>query len=172
MDKAVVNGLSVSYPLKVAKWWELSAFLLYSYEEYKGDIEGTIIDLNAHILNFRMQNSFNLPGKIKMEVSGFASSPSIWRGTIRIKEFYRINLGLKRSFLNDKLLLQVSARDIFNTGSVYYFSSDYGGMVFDGNVFFDGRRISLNASYKFGNQNLKARKSKSSLDKELNRISD
>ena len=104
--------------------------------------------------------------------SGFASSPSVWRGTIRNKAIYRINAGLKRSFLKEKLLVQVSVNDIFNTGSVYYFSSDYGGMVFDGNVFFDSRRVAVNVSYKFGNQEIKTRKSKSSLDKELNRISD
>ncbi|MFB6343138.1 TonB-dependent receptor domain-containing protein [Saccharicrinis sp. FJH62] len=172
MDKAIVNGLSVSYPLKVTKWWEFSTFFIYNYEAYSGDIVGTLIDLDAHILNFRMQNNFKLPKGIQMELTGFASSSNIWRGSIRIEKYNRINLGIKKSVWKNKLLLQISARDLFDTGSNYHYTSDYGGMDIDGYAFFDGRRISFNISYKFGNQNLKARKSNSSLEKELNRISD
>ena len=50
-------------------------------------------------------------------------------------------LGIKREFINKTLLLQVTASDLFNTGSIYYYSSDYGGMVVDGDIAFDGRRV-------------------------------
>ena len=172
MDEAVINGLSVTYPLKVSKWWEFSTFLNYNYESYKGDIDGVIIDMKAQVLFFRMQNNIKLPWDIKMELSGYAVSPSIWRGSVNIEQHYRIDAGLKKSFLDDKLMVQASAGDIFNTGTTYHYSSNYGGLVMDGYAFFDGRRISFSASYKFGNQKIKERKSKSSLDKELNRISD
>jgi len=172
MDRAVVNGLSVSYPLKVTKWWEFSAYMIYNYESYSGDIEGTVIELDANVLDFRMQNDLRLPMDLRMEVSTYYTSPSVWRGTTIIDRYYSIDLGLKREFLNRKLMLQISARDIFNTGSLYLYSSDYGGMLIDGDAFFDGRRILVNATYKFGNQKLGTRKSKSAMDAELNRISD
>jgi outer membrane receptor protein involved in Fe transport len=172
MDKATNNGLSVSYPQKVFKWWEFSSFLIYNYATYGGDIEGTLIDLKANIVNFRMQNNLRLPLGITMELSYYLSSPWIWRGTVNVNGFHRINLGIKREFFNKRVLLAVNGNDLFNTGSIYYYTSDYGGMIVDGNISFDGRRVGFSATYKFGNQQAKARRSKSAMDDELKRIGD
>jgi iron complex outermembrane receptor protein len=79
-------------------------------------------------------------------------------------------MGVKREFFNQKLLLQITANDLFNTGSVYFYESDYGGMIVDGDIAFDGRRSGVSATYKFGNQ--KSRRGKSAIDDELRRISD
>jgi hypothetical protein len=172
LDKAIVNGFSVSYPLSVTKWWEFSSFLIYNYEAYSGNVEGSIIDLKANILNFRIQNNLKLPWETQLDLTGEASSPFIWRGSLRIKEYWLLSAGIKKSVFNNKLLLQVAARDIFNTGSNYYYKSNYGGMIFDGVAFFDGRRISFSATYRFGEQDAKNRRRKSSLDSELERISE
>ncbi len=173
MEKATNNGLSVSYPQKVFKWWQFSSFFIYNYATYSGDIEGTIIDLKAHIVNFRLQNDIRLPLDISMELSYYITSPWIWRGSLTIEGNQRIDLGIKRQFFNERLLLQVTANDLFNTGSTYYYSGDYGGMVIDGDIFFDGRRIGVNLTYQFGNQEAKkASRRKSAIDAELDRISE
>lgn len=171
MDKVKNNGLSVSYPQKVTKWWNLSAFLLYNYKTYGGDMEGTVIDLKANIVSFRIQNGLKLPLDIEMEVSYYITSPWIWRGTVNVDGNHRANIGIKREFF-DRLLLQVNVYDPFNTGSVYYYNSDYGGMIVDGDIAFDSRRIGFNATYKFGNQKAKKRKKNSAMDDELRRISE
>lgn len=36
MDKVTNNGLSISYPQKVFKWWEFSTFFIYNYKTYGG----------------------------------------------------------------------------------------------------------------------------------------
>ena len=173
MDKVTNNGLSVSYPQKVFKWWQFSTFFVYNYETYGGDVEGTIIDLKANIFDFRMQNAIKLPLAIDMELSYYISSPWIWRGTVYVKGNQTLSLGVKRAFINERLLLQANVYDIFNTGSVYYYDSDYGGMIVDGDISFDSRRISFSATYRFGNQQAKTgRKKKSAMDEELQRISD
>jgi outer membrane receptor protein involved in Fe transport len=173
IEKVTNNGLSASYPQKVFKWWQFYSYLIYNYSTYSGDIEGTVIDLDAHIVNFRLQNNFSLPLGIAMELSYFVTSPWIWRGTVNVDGTHSVNLGLKREFFNERLLLQVTANDLFNTGSTYYYESDYGGRIVDGNIFFDGRRIGINATYKFGNLQAKqASRRKSAIDAELNRISD
>jgi len=75
--------------------------------------------------------------------------------------------------MNNRLLLQVTGNDLFNTGSIYYYESDYGGMIIDGDIAFDNRRIGFSATYKFGNHQAKAnRRKKSAMDDELNRISE
>lgn len=170
LDKAINNGLSVSYPLTVAKWWQFSTFFQYNYENYGGTVEGAVIDVSANIFNFRIQNNLRLPLGFQMELTGYYTSPWIWRGTVNVDGYMSINTGLRRSFLKDRLMLQASVNDLFNTGSDYYYRSNYGGMIVDGVIFFDGRRFAVSASYNFGNQQLKSRRSKSALEEELNRL--
>lgn len=172
LDKVTNNGLSVSYPLTVSKWWQFSTFLIYNYVNYGGNVEGAVIDLSANIFNARMQNNLRLPLGIQMEISGYYTTPWIWGGTVNVDGYLQINAGLRRSFFNDRLMFQASANDLFDTGSDYYYKSNYGGMIVDGVIFFDGRRFAVSASYSFGNQKVKTRRSKSALDEELKRLSE
>jgi len=172
LQKAINNGLSVSYPLKVTKWWNFTTFLVYNYSSYNGTIGNTVIDLKANIYNFRLQNSLNLPGKITMELTYYYSSPWIWGGTVNVEGGYAINFGIKKDFLNKKLLLQVTGSDIFRTRSDYHYKSNYGGKHVDGVITFDNQRFGINATYNFGNQKAKTTKRrKSAIDDDLNRIS-
>ncbi|MFA9388322.1 MAG: TonB-dependent receptor domain-containing protein [Prolixibacteraceae bacterium] len=173
MQKATNNGLTISYPFHFFKWWDLSSFFNYNYETYKGDLEGTIIDLKASVYNLRLQNNLRLPGDINMEITYDWNSPWIWRGSVKIESTYGINVGVKKDFFDHKLLVQLTASDIFRTESDYYYKSNYGGMLVDGVVTFDNQRAGINITYKFGNQKAKTRKKgKSGIDAELNRISD
>lgn len=173
LDKATNNGLSVSYPFRVFKWWDVSSYFMYNYETYKGDIEGTIIDLHANIYALRLQNNLKLPGKIIMEFTGTYDSPWIWRGSVKVEGTYSLNVGVKREFWDRKLLVQLTGNDILRTESDFHYKSNYGGMIVDGMITFDNRRFGITATYKFGNQKLKTRKKgKSGIDDELKRISD
>jgi len=172
LQRAINNGLSVSYPQKVAKWWDLTAFLVYNYSAFNGKMGSTIIDLNAHIYNLRLQNNFRLPGKVTMELTGFYSSPFIWGGTVNVKGGAAINFGIKKDFFEKKLLIQLTGNDIFRGRTDYFYSSNYGGRHVDGVITFDNRRFGINMTYNFGNQKAKGRqKSKSANDDNLNRIS-
>ena len=172
LQRAINNGLSVSYPLRVTKWWEFTTFLVYNYSSFNGTTGNTVIDLKANIYNFRIQNSLNLPGKITMELTYFYTSPWIWGGTVNVKGGYALNFGIKKDFLNKKLLLQATGSDIFRTRSDFHYKSNYGGKHVDGVITFDNQRFGINATYNFGNQKTKtAKKRKSAIDDDLNRIS-
>jgi iron complex outermembrane receptor protein len=167
------NGLSASYSQKVIKWYEFTSFFIYNFESYKGDMEGAKIDLQAHIVNFRLQNNFNLPFDIKLEISYYANSPWIWGGTVNVKGYQTLGAGIKREFFDKNLLVQLTGNDILGTGSDFYFNSNYGGMVIDGVRSFDNQRFGFSATYKFGNTKAKnAKKKKSAIDDELKRIGD
>jgi hypothetical protein len=173
MDNVYNNGLSVSYSLTAFPWWNFTSFFIYNYSKYKGDLNGTLIDITSNTVNFRLQNNFNLPQKIRLELSYYASSPWIWRGSVNVDAFHRIDMGIKREFFKEKLLVQLTANDLLNTASTFYFKSDYGGMKVDGAVSFDAQRFGASVTYKFGNQKLKSSKrKKSGIDDEMNRISE
>ncbi|MCF8381743.1 MAG: TonB-dependent receptor [Bacteroidales bacterium] len=173
MNKVINNGLSVSYPLKVFKWWEFSSYFIYNYESYDGKLGETIIDLEANIINLRMQNTLRLPAGITSELTFYYNSPWIWRGSVNVDGYYGLNFGIKKSFIKDRLLVQLSGNDILNTSSVYPFQSNYGGMNVDGDVTFDNRRFGFSLNYKFGNQQAKGgKRNRSAMDDELRRIGD
>ena len=173
MDKATNNGLTVSYPYQVTKWWEFASFFVYNYSTFKGDLEGTVIDLKAHIYNFRFQNSIKLPEGILMELTYYWNSPWIWRGSVEIDKHHGLNFGIRKDFMNKKLLVQLTGSDIFRTGSDFHYKSNYGGMVVDGMVTFDNQRFGASLTYNFGNQQEKTRKrGRSAIEDEMKRISD
>lgn len=173
MDRVINNGLSVSYSLRAFDWWNFMSFFIYNYEKYDGELNGTVIDLTANTFSFRLQNNIKLPQDITMEVSLYASSPVIWRGSVKVEAFQNLSLGLKREFLKKKLLLQLTANDLLRTSSDYYYNSNYGGMKIDGVRTFDNQRFGMSATYRFGNQKLKSTKrKKSAIDDELKRISE
>jgi hypothetical protein len=85
---------------------------------------------------------------------------------------YAINFGIKKDFLNKKLLLQLTGSDIFRTRSDFYYHSNYGGKQVEGIITFDNQRFGINATYNFGNQKVKStKKKKSAIEDDLNRIS-
>ncbi len=173
MDKVINNGLSVTYPVQAFPWWQFNAFFNYNYSTYNGEMDGTVIDLKANTYNARMQNMFKLPGGVGLELTYSYNSPLIWRGSIKVESFQRLNVGLRKDFMNRQLLVQITGNDVFRTNSDYFYSSNYGGLVTDGVRTFDSQRIGFSLTWNFGNQQAKARqRSRSAIDEEMQRISE
>ncbi|WP_020567520.1 TonB-dependent receptor domain-containing protein [Neolewinella persica] len=171
MELATTLGVSVSYPLKVAKFWELNTFANAGYKTYAGDLEGTIIDLTATTWDLTLQHNVKLPGGILLDLSYFIESDWIWRGSIRVKGNQELNVGLRKDFLDGRLQLRATGTDVFQTTNDYFYTGDYGGIATEGVRYFDSRRFGLGATWKFGNQQAKAAKrAKGALDDELGRI--
>jgi iron complex outermembrane receptor protein len=171
MQLATNFGISSSYPVTVNKIWEIMFFANASQKTYKGNLEGTVIDLKSTLWDYSIQNNLNLPSDILMDVTFSQQSTWIWRGTVFIKGTYGLSFGLRKDFLDKKLQIRITGSDILRTESEYPYYSNYGGINLNGTYINDGRRFGLGATYKFGNQQAKNKsKTKSALDEELNRI--
>ena len=172
MENTTNYGLSVSYPVQIAKWWEASYFVTYNRRTYDGDFAEATIDIEVNTYSGTTQNSFKLPWDLTMDVSVFYNSPWIWRGSVEIGAYSGVDIGFRKMFLNDKLQIIFSANDIFNGYTHYSYKGEYGGMTMRGIRSFDNQRVGFSLTYKFGNQQIKSRKRKGGLDDELNRIAD
>jgi iron complex outermembrane recepter protein len=171
MEKATNYGLSISYPLEVSKFWDFIVFADGAYRTFRGDLEGTVIDLTATTYNFRIQNNIKLPWGINMDVTYNKFSDWIWRGSVRVKGNQGLAFGIRKEFFNKKLQVRITGADIFRTDSDYFYVGDYGGIFVDGVRTFDNQRFGVGATWKFGNQKAKVRKkSASAMDEELNRL--
>ncbi len=165
-----VYSLSASLPFQFTKKW--SAFFNGSgsfQDNQSNNGEGRVIDLQAYSYSIYQQHTFDLGQGFKGEISGYFSGPGIWGGVFAYNETWALNLGLQRKFLNDKLNIRVSANDLFYT-SGWNGSSNYAGLFSQGGGNWDSRRVSVSASYNFGNQNVKSRKRKTGLEDEAGRL--
>lgn len=171
MARAARYSISASYPLTISKFWDLTAFLDGGRSTYRGNLEGTDIDLGQTTWSVRVQNSLKLPGGILLDLSYERYSDWIWRGSIRVQGNQSLDFGFRKDFLDKRLQVRLTGSDILRTNSDYYYRGDYGGIEIDGVRTFDNRRFGAGLTWKFGNQKLKAAKrSRGAMEEEMRRL--
>ena len=98
--------------------------------------------------NVRMLASFSLPKGFMLQLTGRYDAPRLVAQGERLAN-YSLDAGLRKSFFNKKLSLNLNVRDLFNTQSWHTITSgdgfyqDYEGQW--------GRHIRLMLTYQFGN---------------------
>ncbi|MEP0365922.1 MAG: TonB-dependent receptor [Cyclobacteriaceae bacterium] len=170
MRRSTTNGLSVSYPVEVSKWWEASIFAIYNRTTYQGDFDKATINIDANIYTVRVQNSFTLPWGISADLAVAYGSPWIWRGSIEIDGYQRLDVGLRKAFFDDQLQIRLTGSDILNTNSDYPYKGNYGGIDLTGVYSNDNCRFGFGLTYQFGNRNIKKQRKSDALDAQLKRI--
>ncbi|MGB3085037.1 MAG: outer membrane beta-barrel family protein, partial [Saprospiraceae bacterium] len=163
-------SFNASLPIQIHKIWNayfnLGASHIHNQADYGGD---AIVDLKAFTYSIYQQHSFDLPLKFKGEISGYYSGPGIWGGVFVYESSWSLDLGLQRKFLKDRLNAKLSASDLFFT-SGWKGISEFNGLRSYGKGNWDSRRLSLNLSYRFGNDNVKSRKRNVGLEDEAGRV--
>lgn len=103
--------------------------------------------LEKPIFQFKLNNSFSLPGRFLLGVN-FRYTTEGNAGTILEKSQKSLDLSLYKKFLKDKLSVQLQGFDIFKNG---YNSSIYYGSNMRMNIknYSDARSFRLTLSYKF-----------------------
>jgi iron complex outermembrane receptor protein len=163
-------NVTFSAPLTITKWWgsytNLTAFHTRNIAEATDEIEA--VDLKVTAASIYTQHTFSLPWKLKFELSGWASTPSVWGGVFRTDANYSISAGISKKFLNDKANLKISMGDLFNSAG-WEGRNEYGAALYEAQGRWDSRRLRVNFSYFFGNDKVKSRKRKTGLDGEKGR---
>ncbi|MCF8243941.1 MAG: TonB-dependent receptor [Saprospiraceae bacterium] len=164
-------SLSIGSPIPITKWWNGYVNL----NGYRTDInanlgEGKVVDVKIHTFNGYMQHTFTLPKDINFEVSGWYNSPSIWGGTFKMEDMWAVDAGISKKLLKGKATLKLSVDDIFYTQK-WNGASNFGDLSMSINGRGDSRRFKANFSYRFGNEQVKASRRRSTgLEDEKNRI--
>ncbi len=147
-------GLETILSIRPAEWWDITT-TLNTYQATLSNF-GALEVANTKTFRFRAQwnSQFSLPREYTIQVTGHYTAPFKSAQT-EISAFRTINLAFAKSFLDKKLRVSVSARDIF------------GWMRFKGNMqinsqiselmtwHWDSRRVGLSISYSFGKQSQK-----------------
>jgi len=167
---AATYSMNMSYNADFTKWWSIFTNLSAYHNSYATDYNSIDISLDATSYNIYLQHNFLLPADLKLEVSGWYNSPSIWGGTFETDAMWSMDMGVKHSFFDDKAMLSLSLQDIFKSQG-WQGVSDYGGLRVNGNGQWDSRRIQIKLDINIGNQKVKkARNRNTGLEEESERL--
>lgn len=164
LAEQTVISANISAPLQLAKKWSLYLNLNGSHIDNQADYgDGGTVDVQAFSYNVYMQNTIDLPWKIKGEISGYYAGPGVWGGVFEYDPSWSLNFGLQRKFLNDKMNVRLSVNDVFFE-SGWEGVSEFNGLTTVGRGNWDSRRGAISISYDFGNANVKSRKRKTGIE--------
>ena len=164
-------SLSFSAPIQIKEWWNMYANLSGYYTHNEADFgDGKVVDLDVVAYNFYAQSTFNLPAGLVAEVSGWYNSPSVWGGTFETDAMGAMDVGLQKKFMQDRANLKVSVSDVFKTNE-WDSESLFGALLLRASGGWDSRRVRVNLTYNFGNQQVKsARRRATGLEDESKRV--
>lgn len=170
LGSQTVFGFNSNITLKVNSWLKTYFNFSGSYIDNQANFgNDAIIDLQVFSYKIYSQNSFKLGNGFNAEISGYYNGPNIFGGNFKMKPNYSVDVGLQRKFLNKKLNVRLVATDIFYQ-SGFDGVAEFDGLTYFGNGRRDSRRVSINLSYNFGNQNLKSRNRNQGLENEEKRV--
>ncbi|NAS11064.1 TonB-dependent receptor domain-containing protein [Poritiphilus flavus] len=167
-DQEVLN-LGISYPKKLLNWWDLYFSLNAYISNYKAT-SPEFLPVRQESLGLYAQNTFSLPKKWRMEVSGWYSSPSIWGGTYQTRSQGSLNVAVQKRFYNDRFTARLAVNDLLFTVP-WRGVTQFGDLFIDGSGGSDSRRVAFSLTYDFGRSEIKkARNRKTGLEDERDRI--
>ena len=162
-----IYNFSLSYPFKIKEWWNV---YLSSYAYYTSFTANnpSFIPIDQFIYGGFCSSTFSSPKSYKLEVSGWYSSPSIWRGTFRTKSMGALSIAASKSY--KKWTGKLSFNDILFT-NFWRAENDFAGVSISGSGGSDSRNVTIFLSYAFGQKDVKEkRRRQSGSEDEQNRL--
>jgi hypothetical protein len=127
------------------------------YAKYNAPAE-TGLSNAATAVMISTSNMVSLGSSWKAELSAWYYSPMQF-GAYEFKSQFSGSLGLSRTLLKKKATIGLSVTDLFNTNKQRYSVSSYGVQSINRSMP-ETRFVKINFTYKFGNKNVKAAKSR------------
>ncbi|HBL72672.1 MAG TPA: hypothetical protein DD409_07240 [Bacteroidales bacterium] len=152
------SGLELVAKDRLSKWLETTSTVnlyhtrlngfTYRGSDYKGS--------EGFSWNARVNGTLLLSRSLTGQISGFYNAPRIMAQG-RMNSNFRVDAGLRQSFMDRSLLIALNARNLLN--SFNFSSSSYGpGFYQESHNQFFGRTLQLTVTWNFGNMKPKQKK--------------
>ncbi|GGX33987.1 outer membrane beta-barrel protein [Aquimarina muelleri] len=156
---------TISTPFKINSFWNILFFSDISYTAYPVSQLSGKKELSKWATTLMLQQEISLPKEYVINLSSHWFSSELL-GVYSTKPTGYIDFGIKKSFLNKKLVAQLTISDIFNTNRYQAYSlseiSDYRY-----NTKPDSRRVGFTLLYHLGGDLVKEKSNKTEEQKRL-----
>lgn len=147
VDDAQYLSATAIVPVKLLKNWDTNNTLVVAYQEYSTIIEHKQIIKDQVYYSLQSNHNIQLPLGFRGEINAGYRGPSVW-GLYRFEKQWWVNLGLKKSFLEEKVDLSINANDIFRS-RISVNNVNIGENINQFNQYFFSRSIGLTLRYRF-----------------------
>jgi len=123
MDHVDYYGLNINASLKPFKWWNSFNNISIYNGTYIGEQQGQNFNRSNTVYSINSTNSFILPKDFSAELSFFYKTSEVY-GLLSMNPMWYLNIGLKRAFMKNKLIVKAAYNDIFysnvTSGSIQF----------------------------------------------------
>jgi len=141
-------GLSVAGGFPITKWWTSTVYINGFYNEFKGPINGTEVELSAPGFLLNVQNIFKLKKGWGGEISGFYRSKA-QEGVFTARSMSQMTFAVSKQVLKGKGSVRLNIRDPFDW-QFFRGSSKYGNVDVNIRNHWDNRTVYASFTYRFG----------------------
>ena len=162
--------ISIQSPLPITKWWNGFVNTWFNYDNINADLgEGKIISIMRPEAGIFTQQTFTLGKGWTAEANGWWSTGGL-EGSFIARPQGVAGIAVQKKFWDGDGSLKLAFDDIFHT-SHWSAVSTVGKLTIDGNGTWEGQRLKLNFSYRFGSKQIKgARNHETGIEAEKKRV--
>jgi hypothetical protein len=161
-------SLSLTAPVKFAKWWSSNFSSTIYNNHYQGFYNNAPLDVSATSFIANMTNTFTLGKGFTTELSGFYRYRSIEQLSV-LEPFYTMSLAVQKLLMEGKGTIRLNIRDPFAwqrfTGHTRYENID---MHFYNQP--DLRQVTATFTYRFGKSSAQPKRRTSGSQEEQSRV--
>lgn len=139
-----------------------------NYSHYKAELEERTIDLDAITFGVYAQNSLVFAKTFTAQLTGMYNAPAVYMGTYKSNAVWSIDAGLQKKIWNGKATIRTSVSDLFRTLR-YTGTTDFAGQQTISASRFESRLFKLGFTYRFGNNQVKPSRQRSTGAEEENK---
>ena len=166
LDQKTTFYATLVVPFEIGSFWNMTNTVVANQMNYDISYGNERIENDRLYYSFQSNNQINLPWDINMEIAGAYNGP-LAIDVYQLESRWYVDLGLKKSFLNEKLDVTFKANDLFD-GMKFKVTGEYPGSTFDLEQHFFSRGVSINLRYKLDGVGKEKESRQDSLE-ELNR---
>ncbi|MCG9970874.1 TonB-dependent receptor domain-containing protein [Christiangramia crocea] len=145
MDNYTSLSATLVAPVQILPEWNATNTIVFADNRYDINIDGVEAENNQLFFMAQSTHRVNLPMDLSLEMNALYQGPVAY-GLYRIEDRFGLDLGIKKSFMNERLDVTLSADDIFKTMDVTG-DSEFNGNTTYINQYMGNRGISLNLRY-------------------------
>ena len=142
----------------ITKWWTINLNSSIFYINAKGVVNDKPYTINTFAFNPSVFSRISLPKGYSIEINAWYLNPFL-EGTFYTKARSSVNMGIKKTWFNEKLSVALAFNDIF-WGEKRNTTSNYQNQHSVGYQSFDTRRVNLSVNYNFGKLKVEQRQAK------------
>jgi len=169
LENQTVWSFNVYSPVPIKKWWNMNNNAQVFNTGFVADLFGERLKASQTVFQINTDNQFTINKTVSAELSAWYMSP-LQYGIFKIRNSPFVNIGLKKSFKDNKINIKLNLNDIFNTrrtrGATTYFNMNFNFMNKWGS-----RVVNFSLSYRFGSNDIKPQRNRfTGLESEANRM--